>query len=337
MAAMSAPEIRAVVANYEAARFIEPCVRSLRAQGGPRLETVLVDNASRDGSAGEASRLGVRCIALPANRGLAAAYNAGARGAEAPFLLFMNSDMRLNPGCAAELIRPFRERRELLATDPHHFSWEGGRVTHGALGLRKDEGSSFAALPGVQPCHDPEAGDPVEVPWGCAGALLVARDRFEALGGFDPSFFLYQEDVDLCLRGWLRGWPTLHVPSATLRHFQGASHGPGARHTLYLGRPLRYRLACWRIGVSSAKNAQRVALKILEPGELAGQAHRLARAWLRALARGRLGEPAAGIAGLLLNVLELKAVLADRRRARATAQISPTELVARFTRPRAPA
>jgi len=328
---MPVPEIRAVIANYEAARFLEGCVTSLRAQKGPQLEIVVVDNASRDGSREEVARLGVRCIALRANRGLAVAYNAGARDAESPFLLFVNSDTHFDPGCAVELIRHFRERRELLAADPHHFSWEGGHVTHGSLGLVRNERSSFLPLPGVQPFHDPHGAEPVEVPWGCAGALLVAREKFAALGGFDASFFLYQEDVDLCLRGWLRGWPTLHVPSATLRHFQGASHGRGVRHTLYLGRPLRYRLAQWKIGVSSAKNTQRIAFKILEPAELAGQARRLARAWMRALASGDVKEPAAGIAGLFLNLLELKAALADRRRTRAAEQLSAAELVARFT------
>jgi GT2 family glycosyltransferase len=64
-----------------------------------------------------------------------------------------------------------------------------------------------------------------------AGAMLVRRDMFSALGGFDETYFLDFEDLDLCWRAWARGWRSLHVPEATIRHHVGVTHG-GRRRAL---------------------------------------------------------------------------------------------------------
>jgi GT2 family glycosyltransferase len=65
------------------------------------------------------------------------------------------------------------------------------------------------------------------IPTICANgaAMLVRREMFERLGGFDETFFMEWEDLDLCWRAWLRGWPTVYVPRARLRHRVGAATG----------------------------------------------------------------------------------------------------------------
>lgn len=317
------PEIRAVVVNFNGAHMLPECVRSLQAQQGVRVEVVIVDNGSRDDSRAAAARLGVSYRPLGSNRGLAVGYNEGARGASAPYLFFANNDMRFDPGCLAHLAGAFAARGDLFAADPRHLSWEGDRVTHGAQRLARDETSAFLALPGVRPYEDREAQTPVEIPWGCAGALLVDRARFETLGGFDASFFLYSEDVDLCLRAWLRGWATVHVPAALLYHRVSASHGEGA--------PRLDRLTRTRIRVSVPKNAQRVALKLLSARALAGQGRRLLRSWVEALGRGQARRVGAEVLALLWNFLELPAVLRDRRRERRAARREISEIAERFT------
>jgi GT2 family glycosyltransferase len=84
--------------------------------------------------------------------------------------------------------------------------------------------------------------------------MLVRRDRFLELGGFDETFFLDWEDLDLCWRAWLRGWPTVYVPDAWLRHRVGAVTSAEAAPR---------RLA------SSHHNILRFALKALPPAAAA--------------------------------------------------------------------
>jgi GT2 family glycosyltransferase len=97
--------------------------------------------------------------------------------------------------------------------------------------------------------------------------MLVRRDLFVQLGGFDETFFLDAEDLDLSWRAWLRGWASVYVPAAQLRHKVG---GTGLK-----GKAMTHRLA------SSHHNMLRFALKCLPPGAVArillGEAARLPR------------------------------------------------------------
>lgn len=327
---MKTADVRAVIVNYDGAHLLADCVESLRAQQGVSVEVVVVDNGSADDSALVAERLGVELRRLGRNRGLAVGYNEGARGATAPYLFCVNNDMRFAPDCVATLREAFRERPRLFAADPRHYSWDGARITHGALRLARDPSSPFAALPGVRPYEDCEVSVPTEVPWGCAGALLLDRRKFEGLGGFDPSFFLYSEDVDLCLRAWRRGWATVHIPAAVLYHRVSASHGPAVARAAPAGRRLRAWANHYRVKVSVPKNAQRVALKHLGGRDLVRQGGAWLRAWAAAAAQGRMGLPIAGATALLCNALDAARVLADRRRERREADVAVEELIRRF-------
>lgn len=319
-------DVRAVVVNYNGADLLPDCVGSLRAQEGVRVEVVVADNGSDDESRDVARSLGAEVRALGANRGLAVGYNAGAQGADAPWLFFVNNDMRFAPDCVARLVEPFRSREDLFATDPRHYAWEGDRITHGAQRLARDEGSPFLPLPAVRPYEEHAVEAPVEIPWACAGAMLVDRSRYEALGGFDPTMFLYSEDVDLCLRAWTRGWASLHVPGAVLHHHVSASHGTKAKARQRRWQYLRQTL---RIKVAVPQNAMRVGLKILSGRDLGAQAARLLRSWAAAVRVGRLSAPVVGTAALLMNVLH-PGWVADRRTYRRRAVIPAEEIVERF-------
>ena len=115
-------------------------------------------------------------------------------------------------------------------------------------------------------------------------AMLVRRDRLLELGGFDESFFLEFEEIDLCWRAWLRGWETVHVADAVVRHHVGGATPPELRT-----RRLR----------SAHHNRVRFALKCLPPRAaarlLAGQAIATARHPLLGLpALARVAARAAG-------------------------------------------
>jgi GT2 family glycosyltransferase len=210
------PLVSAIVANWNGAVDLEVLLPSLTSQSYPFLEIIVVDNGSSDESEQVAKRHGARWHPLGANLGLAGALNAGARVANGEFLLFLNNNMRLHSEFVRELLLPLVFDDLLFATDAKQFDWKGEKVVHQCTVLSSISihGPIFVQL-------DTSHSSFCVV--GSAANLMVRRWMFEALGGWDTRYPIGWEDVDLCWRAWLRGWPTLYVPSAVCWHRVGAS------------------------------------------------------------------------------------------------------------------
>jgi len=211
--------VSAIVVNWNGARDLEACLPSLLDQSYRRMEIIIVDNGSTDDSASVVERFGVRWLPLERNLGLAPALNRGARAAAGDLLLFLNNDMRFEREFVTSLVSEMVERDDVLAADAIQYDWNGDHQVHLATSLRRRaEGAiSHELTPGLhmvqQPCDEPAPAF-----MASAANLLARRSLFEALGGFDERLFFGYEDVDLCWRGWLRGWSTVFVPAAKCWH-----------------------------------------------------------------------------------------------------------------------
>lgn len=296
---MPAGQVSVIVVNYNGAHLLPDCLESLLAQDPPCLEILVVDNASTDESMAVVRRYPkVRWEGLPTNKGLGPGYNAGAAVANGEYLFFVNNDTWFERDCVRQLLKAFRGD-DILAADPLQMDWAGSQVIHGAQRFRWGWRYWRRPIPGIDPHQDFATRRQREIPWACAGAMLVDRKKFEALGGFDPAFFLYYEDMDLCWRGWLRGWKTLWIPSARLRHRVGASGEV----------PLRE--------LSQAKNAQRFAFKVM-PWYCA----------LLALVRGA-AQGSRGLKASLSNCADLPEILSARGKILAESRIRTVDLLKR--------
>jgi N-acetylglucosaminyl-diphospho-decaprenol L-rhamnosyltransferase len=200
-----------VVVAHESAGALGPTLAAVRAQLREGDELVVVDNGSGDGSAGVARAAGATVIAQP-NLGFAAGCHAGARATAAPLLFFLNPDARVAPGCLDAL----------RDADPGWGAWQalvllpGGERVNTAGGVTHWLGFGWAGG-----CDGPAArvdGAPHEVSWASGAALVVRRAAWEAVGGLDPAYFLYGEDLDLGLRLRLAGWGVGIVPAARVEH-----------------------------------------------------------------------------------------------------------------------
>ncbi|HZO97852.1 MAG TPA: glycosyltransferase family 2 protein [Gaiellaceae bacterium] len=259
-----AASVAVVIGNHQGERLLPDCLASLRAQTRPPAEVIVADGASTDGSVAVAEREGARVLRCP-NAGLGFLYNRGAEAAAATLVLFLNNDVALDPGCVEALAAALEDDPARFAADARQLDWEGRGLVHGRTTLRR--GRLWGEyLPGLH--LDPLAPSDGTAVTVCANgaAMLVRRDRHLELGGFDETFFLEWEDLDLCWRAWLRGWPTVFVPEARVRHRVGAATAPGARA---------------RRSASSHHNLVRFALKCLPPAAaarvVAGELLRLPR------------------------------------------------------------
>lgn len=252
-----------VVANYNGEQLLPTCLPSLRAQTCPRTDIVVVDNCSNDNSIDVAKAHGVRVLEMRRNDGLGAAYNAGALGSRDDYIFFMNNDMRLEPHCIESLVQVLEDHSDAIAADPLQWSWDGDRLLHARTLIHP--GRWFGEiLPGFHLTFTAHAAQPVPICWGCAGCLLVRRSMLERLGGFDPTFFLNFEDVDLCWRGWRLGWMTWYVPRAQLWHRHGASQNAAVK--LQTNPTQRAQNALpMRVKRSGERNRLRFVLKVMDP------------------------------------------------------------------------
>jgi GT2 family glycosyltransferase len=240
-----AAEIAAVVGNHQGAPVLRDCLESLTAQTRPPRTIVVVDGASTDRSAELAEELGARVLHAP-NRGLGFLYNLGARAVECDYVLFSNNDVAYHPDCLARLAAALDADARRFAADPTQLGWNDGRVIHARTKLGR--GRLWREyLPGLHLDDAAPAESVVPTVSAHGAAMLVRRELLLELGLFDESFFMEWEDLDLCWRAWSRGWPTVYVPDARLRHRVGAvttKHVRSRRSTSSHHNLMRFALKC---------------------------------------------------------------------------------------------
>ena len=210
------PRVAVVIVSFATRDTLVAGLDALAANAGLAVETVVVDNASPDGSpdAVRARFPSVRLVANPENVGFARACNQGARETRAPFVLFLNPDATLDPGALEALVRLLETRPRVGIVGPRTRSSNGDiQVSTGAplslvsewrqrrlvLGVSRRDARALAeadARHAVE--HEPG--------WVSGACLLARREAFDAVSGFDERFFLYEEDADLCRRVRAAGW-----------------------------------------------------------------------------------------------------------------------------------
>ncbi|HEY2956715.1 MAG TPA: glycosyltransferase family 2 protein [Actinomycetota bacterium] len=227
------PQVAVVLVTYESAADLPGCVESVgRAapQGG--VDVVVVDNASRDDSAEVARALGLKVIENPANEGYARAMNAGAAASSSAWLLALNPDTRLGPGSLARMLATGGSDPAIGCVGPDLRNPDGtayptGRRFPSLLvgGLHALLAPFWPGNPATRHYHmaGSDRSRPLAVDWVSGACMLLRRSAFEAVGGFDGGYFMYFEDMDLCLRLARAGWRVVLDPVAKVEHAGGNS------------------------------------------------------------------------------------------------------------------
>lgn len=255
----------AVICNFNGAKHLDDCLQSLKQQTYPHLEIIVSDNGSTDASAAICASYGVRFENSGANNGLAWAYNSGVAKSRGEFAFVANNDMWFAPDCIEKLVAAMKSQGpDCFAADPLQYNWGKTEIIHWRsvfrplAKAREIVNTAFSFFPAVAPIQIPcEKPEPAYM--ASAGAMLVRRRMFDQLGGFDQTFFIDWEDVDLCWRANRRGWTSVFVPDAWLRHKWQATTGSNSRQSGKI-TPLGYRFA-----ISQQYNIMRFALKNHDP------------------------------------------------------------------------
>jgi N-acetylglucosaminyl-diphospho-decaprenol L-rhamnosyltransferase len=227
---------------YHERDLIAACVRSAQAsaeRAGVDLEVILVDNAPGDGTAEAALEAAPDAIVISnaENVGFARACNQGFEIATGGWWLLLNPDASLAPGALSELVGFAASHPRAGAVGPAMSGAGRDQAESAGMqpGLRSAMGHFLLVnrlLPGdrggpwrgIQLHRRPELG-PRPVEWASGGAVLLRPKAIREIGGFDPSFFLYADDVDLGARLVAAEWEVWLVPGAGAEHSVAATSG----------------------------------------------------------------------------------------------------------------
>jgi GT2 family glycosyltransferase len=194
------------------------------------LEIVVVDNASADGSADAVRALfpEVSVVANRTNLGFGQAANQGFRKSSGEYVLLLNPDVTAAPGSLERMLRFMEEHRDVGLLLPKLLNADGTVqsscrtfYTFPVLLLRRTPlGAIFrnARSVRVHLMADWDHSQVREVDWGLGAAMLVRRSAVSQGAPFDERFFIYFEDVDLCLRLKQSGWKVVYFPEAPMFH-----------------------------------------------------------------------------------------------------------------------
>ena len=302
------PFFSVIIPNWNGERHLPTCLDALRRQTWHDFETIVVDNASRDGSRRlVADRYPeVRLLPLAENRFFSGGVNAGIKAARGQVMVLLNNDTEADEDWLLELKKALDAHPEAGMAACKLRLFDRRTVLHSA-----GDFYSRAGVPGNRGVWQEDQGQFDADIWtfsACGAAAAYRRSMLDAIGLLDEDFYGYCEDVDLAFRAQLAGFRCLFVPTAIVYHRLSATGG-GPIASYYCGR-----------------NFVSVIVKDM-PGEL------LRRHWPGIL-RAQLGhtaesmrhfrEPAARarLAGQLASLKQLRLMLRKRREIQASKRVS---------------
>ncbi len=220
------PLVSVIIVNYNGETMLQKCLASLLSTDYDPIEIIVVDNASVDESVGLVRQFclldsRVTIVQNNHNLGFASGNNVGASYAKGEYLVFLNNDTAIEPTWLKELVAVMNnddsigaaQSKLLVMSEPTILDSTGAYLTqYGTIyssGMLEKDRTDF-----------PQQSD-IFVAKGAA--LLVRKSLFLELGEFDPRFFCYHEELDLCWRIWLNGYRVVFVPRSVVYHRVGGT------------------------------------------------------------------------------------------------------------------
>lgn len=273
-----------VIVNWNTVGYLEQCLKAVFDElDALAPEVIVVDNASQDGSARMVRETfpQARLMENQENVGFARANNQAIDASRGQAVLLLNSDAFISPGAIQKMLAVLESQPKVGIVGANLVYPDGSwQWSHGPLPSLFSEIRSLAGLDKVD--HRVRRGasqhEFIETGTVSGACLLARREMLQEIGPLDESFFMFNEEVDLCLRANEAGWKVVHVPSAQVVHLNGGSTGvtPGRILMLYQGKRqyfakhqgqaaaklffLAARLAVWAKWLAYGRKTQKAAL-----------------------------------------------------------------------------
>jgi GT2 family glycosyltransferase len=224
-------DLAIIIISTNEAHWLTPCLTTVfERAGGARLDVVVVDNMSTDGTRELVeSRFPDACVVRCPNRGFAHANNRGLETCTARYALFLNPDTEIVEGTFGELVEAMDARPSTGLAGVRQITADGElfptiRNFPNALRALGEAVAAERWLPGLGRWlgeREPDLArydQEVECDWTSGSFMLARREALLSAGFMDERFFIYSEEPDLCLRLRRAGWGVRHLPTMTIVH-----------------------------------------------------------------------------------------------------------------------
>ena len=206
-------DLSVIIINYNTADFIVRCLKSVASQFGVNSEIIVVDNFSKDGSLNFLKKNPwVKLIANNRNLGFSRANNQALKICKGRYVYYLNPDTEVKPDS-------FRKMIKFMDSHPD-VGLAGTRLVYPDGSLQPSVENRY---PGQRYTKNELKGLKGDIAWVLGASMIVRHELIRDLEGFDEDFFLYGEDLDLCLRIRKAGWLIGHIPEAEVIHWEGQS------------------------------------------------------------------------------------------------------------------
>jgi len=207
---MPHPKVSVIIVNYNGKKFLEKCLESLCKVNYENFEIIVVDNNSTDGSIELVTKNypSIILLKLNSNKGFAEPNNIGAKIANGKYLLFLNNDTIVTPSFISEMVQVIENDKKIAICQ--------------SLLLKPDESvdssGDFIDHLGVVYNSTKKTDEIREISSARGASMLIRKNIFDILEGFDEKFYVSFEDVDLGWRTWMIGYKVILTPKSVVYH-----------------------------------------------------------------------------------------------------------------------
>jgi hypothetical protein len=207
-------EISVIILTLNSADYIAKCMKSVLGQTGVSFEAIVVDNGSTDDTLVKLKEFNCHVIPSAKNLGFGPGNNLGVAASHGRYLFLLNSDAwPVESDALAKLCRTMDANPRWGMAGTRVLSVDG-----------KQESLPATEYPAQRHVHRDFSKLPGKIAWILGASMIVRRELYEKLGGFDPIFFpIYSEETDLCLRMREIGFEIGYIPEVAVTHIGGAS------------------------------------------------------------------------------------------------------------------
>ncbi len=234
-------EATVAILNYNTVSYLEDFLPSVSHSSSSEFDVVVIDNASTDKSVDYLQEWHpeIKVIPLSKNYGFAGGYNRGLSNIKTPYIVLLNSDVKVTENWLDPLINYLNKNPDTAAVMPKIRSYADQQSFEyaGASGGYMDylaypfcRGRIFDSVEEDRGQYDTEE----DIFWASGAACVIRTDVFDALGGFDVDYFAHQEEIDLCWRILRSGYKIKAIPSSIVYHVGGGSLDYSSPYKVYL-------------------------------------------------------------------------------------------------------
>lgn len=221
-------ELSIIIVNWNTKNFIEKCIESIyNNPPSASFEIIIVDNASTDGSQGLIKDRFSNVILIENNEnlGFSKANNIGFRRSNGKYILFLNPDTLVHENTLQKSIEFMEDHKDAGIISCKHLNPDGSFQSSAFDFLPPI--SIFAYILGLNKLFKiswlRNFSSVKTVDYVQGSYIMIRREVFQKIGGFDENFFMYGEDADLCKKVWDLGWKVYYLPDISITHYLGGS------------------------------------------------------------------------------------------------------------------